>query len=179
MRILKNPTDDENVTPKKAVICSNNELLKVIDLETGRVQQSLVNPHSDIILCVDSSRDFFISGSKDNSIRLWRYSNNILKCLGVFTGHNENVASVCFAPKKTNFFVSASQDNTIKVWDVTMFHDLTDLENPIEVNSAQMTVMGHQKYINVVKVSPNDKLIASSSQDKTIKIWSSSDLMLQ
>jgi len=42
-----------------------------------------------------------------------------------------------------------------------------------------MTVMGHQKYINVVRVSPNDKLIASSSQDKTIKIWSSSDLLLQ
>jgi U3 small nucleolar RNA-associated protein 13 len=41
-----------------------------------------------------------------------------------------------------------------------------------------MTVMGHQKYINVVRVSPNDKLIASSSQDKTIKIWNSADLML-
>jgi len=26
-----------------------------------------------------------------------------------------------------------------------------------------MTVMGHQKYINVVRVSPNDKMIASSS----------------
>jgi U3 small nucleolar RNA-associated protein 13 len=41
-----------------------------------------------------------------------------------------------------------------------------------------MTIMGHNKYINVVRVSPNDKLIASSSQDKTIKIWNSSDLML-
>jgi U3 small nucleolar RNA-associated protein 13 len=28
--------------------------------------------------------------------------------LAVFSGHNENVASVCFAPKKGNFFVSAS-----------------------------------------------------------------------
>jgi U3 small nucleolar RNA-associated protein 13 len=27
-------------------------------------------------------------------------------------------------------------------------------------------------------VSPNDKLIASASQDKTIKIWNSQDLML-
>lgn len=36
-------------------------------------------------------------------------------------------------------------------------------EGPIEVKSASMTVMGHQKYINVVRVSPNDKLIASAS----------------
>lgn len=44
-------------------------------------------------------------------------------------------------------------------------------EEPIEITSADMTIMGHNKYINSVKVSPNDKLIASSSQDKTIKIW--------
>jgi U3 small nucleolar RNA-associated protein 13 len=41
-----------------------------------------------------------------------------------------------------------------------------------------MTVMGHQKYINAVKVSPNDKLIASASQDKTIKLWNASNLIL-
>jgi U3 small nucleolar RNA-associated protein 13 len=44
------------------------------------------------------------------------------------------------------------------------------------VKQAQMTVMAHTKYINCVKVSPNDKLIASSSQDKTIKLWLAKDL---
>jgi U3 small nucleolar RNA-associated protein 13 len=53
-----------------------------------------------------------------------------------------------------------------------------NVDSLVEVTSATMTVMGHQKYINVVRVSPNDKMIASSSQDKTIKIWNSSDLML-
>ena len=38
--------------------------------------------------------------------------------------------------------------------------------------------MAHQKYINLAKYSPNDKLIASASQDKSIKIWNSSDLKL-
>lgn len=38
--------------------------------------------------------------------------------------------------------------------------------------------MAHQKYINCVRVSPNDKLIATSSQDKSIKIWDSSSLQL-
>ena len=39
-----------------------------------------------------------------------------------------------------------------------------------------MTIMGHQKCINVVKVSPNDKLIASGSNDRTIKLWDSASL---
>ena len=64
------------------------------------------------------------------------------------------------------------------MWDLAPFKDLPEVGSPIEVKSASMTVMGHQKYINVVRVSPNDKLIASSSQDKTIKIWNSNDLML-
>ena len=93
------------------MICSNNELLKVVDLATGKVEQSpKEHSHSDIILCVDAAgRDLFVTGSKDNSIRLWRHTpEGKLVCLAVFTGHNENVASVCFAPKRNNFFVSAS-----------------------------------------------------------------------
>ena len=33
------------------------------------------------------------------------------------------------------------------------------------------TVVAHEKEINVVKYSPNEKLIATGSQDKGIKIW--------
>lgn len=110
VRLLRD-TDDSDTQPTKAVICSNNELLKVVDLATGKVEQSpKEHSHSDIILCVDAAgRDLFVTGSKDNSIRLWRYTpEGKLVCLAVFTGHNENVASVCFAPKRNNFFVSAS-----------------------------------------------------------------------
>lgn len=86
-------------------MCSNNELLKVIDLQTGEVKQSLQNAHTDIILCVDAISNLYLSGSKDNTIRLWTWD---LRCLAIFSGHNENVASVAFAQKKNNFFVSAS-----------------------------------------------------------------------
>lgn len=68
---------------------------------------------------------------------------------------------MCFAPKKMGFFVSASQDNTIKVWADPRAH--AESSSLVEINSATMTVMAHQKYINVVRVSPNDKLIASAS----------------
>lgn len=76
-------------------------------------------------------------------------------------GHAENISGLCFAPKKHGFFASVSQDNTLKIWNLPEVSDEIQ-----DVNSAQLTIMAHQKYINCVRVSPNDKLIATSSQDK-------------
>ena len=95
--------------------------------------------------------------------------------MATFQGHNENISGVCFAPKKHNFFASVSQDNTLKVWNVLDENEEVDRT----VNSANMTIMAHQKYINAVRVAPNDKLIATSSQDKTINIWQASSLTLK
>lgn len=51
-----------------------------------------------------------------------------------------------------------------------------EVEEPVEVNQAEMTVMAHQKSINIAKFSPNDKFIASGSQDKSVKIWTAKEL---
>lgn len=115
-------------------------------------------------------------------MRLWKYDSKAnpfekIKCVAVFKGHNKNICSVHFAPKRGNQFVSASQDNTIKVWDLKDIIENYNGSGEVQtIKQAQLTVMAHQKFINVAKYSPNDKLIASASQDKSIKVWSSKDL---
>lgn len=74
---------------------------------------------------------------------------------------------------KLNFIVSGSQDTCLKIWRVASI----DVGQK-NVLSVAHTVVAHDKDINAVCISPNDKLIASGSQDKLAKIWDSSDLKL-
>ena len=133
---------------------------------------------------------YLVSGAKDFEIRLWAFNgNNQLNeriwCLAVLQGHTENLCSVAFAPKHGRSIVSAAQDNTVKVWGLddldlnpSMF-DKSKASAPQTITQASLTVMAHKKFINVVKYSPNDKIIASASQDKTVKLWSADSLQLQ
>jgi U3 small nucleolar RNA-associated protein 13 len=45
------------------------------------------------------------------------------------------------------------------------------------VTSSQ-SVLAHDKDINAVAVAPHDRLVASASADKTIKLWNTADLSL-
>jgi U3 small nucleolar RNA-associated protein 13 len=72
-------------------------------------------------------------------------------------------------------------DRTLKRWNLPGSVELdarseTDQE---ELSlTAFLSVRAHEKDINIVSVAPNDSLIASGSQDKTVKLWKSTDLSL-
>lgn len=160
-------------------VCSNSETIKIFDTRTNTCE--IVKGHTDIVVSLDifqvDNIHYIVSGAKDNEIRMWTWAEGCrTTCIGVYKGHVESVTSVCFAPKKGQFFVSAGQDNSIKVWD---FDASIPEDNALKVvNSAKMTILAHQKYVNVIRVSPNDKMIASASQDKSIKVWNPANLSL-
>lgn len=52
------------------VMCSNSELAKLVDMNTQRTK--LLTGHSDIIIAVDTFQDYFVTGSKDKTCRVWK-----------------------------------------------------------------------------------------------------------
>lgn len=66
---------------KYVLLCSNSETIKLLNLETR--QTELYKGHSDIVLCLDivvcsddhtgtkEDHALFLSGAKDNSVKLW------------------------------------------------------------------------------------------------------------
>jgi U3 small nucleolar RNA-associated protein 13 len=171
------------------VAATNSPDLRVVNLNTFDCE--LISGHSDIVLAVDASPDgrWIASVSKDRTVRVWRLGplgKHHLAATGV--GHTEAVGAVSFGSKphaylerNTNsmhpLLVSGSQDRTIKVWDMRSIIFDASMGSPnVKIHpgslSVRTSVRAHEKDINALVVAPNDKLCASASQDKTIKIWS-------
>ncbi|XP_077234966.1 transducin family protein / WD-40 repeat family protein [Tasmannia lanceolata] len=151
-------------------VATNLEQVRVYDLASMSCSYVLAG-HTDIVLCLDtcvssSGRTLIVTGSKDNSVRLWEDKSST--CVGVGTGHMGAVGAVAFSKKQKNFFVSGSCDRTLKVWS---FDDLSDNVNQAINLKAKAIVAAHDKDINSLAVSPNDNLVCSGSQDRTACVW--------
>lgn len=140
-----------------------------IKLYDSGMNCQLLKGHTDIVLTLSTSKanhDLMLSGSKDNTVRLWSLEGVTMTCIGTGLRHTGSVGSVAFCNTNTNFFVSVSQDTCLKLWDIPA--------NPSDSLNCTKTEIAHQKDINSVTVSPNDKIIATASQDKTAKLWTDS-----
>ena len=96
-----------------------------------------------------------MSGSQDNTVRLWDISTG--QCLHTLQGHTDWIRSVAFSPNKS-IVISGSDDQTLRIWEVSSVHSL-------------FTLQGHSSLIRFVAFSPDGSAIASGSYDGTVKLW--------
>ncbi|RXN19837.1 transducin beta 3 [Labeo rohita] len=160
------------------VVATNSSQLKVFELATSSCQ--ILYGHTDTILSVDVFRkgSMFASCAKDNSLRLWKMDpeSGRVHCVAQGSGHSNAVGTVACSRLKKAFLVSGSQDCTIKVWDLPDLLPDVGCE-PLSL-TARLTEKAHDKDVNSVTISPNDKLLVSGSQDRTAKLWSLADMSL-
>ncbi|XP_042294532.1 transducin beta-like protein 3 [Sceloporus undulatus] len=158
------------------VVATNSPQLKVFELSSSHCQ--VLYGHTDTVLGLDVFRKgrMFASCAKDKSVRIWLMSEDgKVYCIAQGLGHANVVGALSCSRMKETFVVTASQDHTIKVWHLPESLPVKKKESELEILVAQVTVKAHDKDINTVAVSPNDKLIATGSQDKTAKLWSCKD----
>jgi U3 small nucleolar RNA-associated protein 13 len=158
-------------------LATNSNLIRMYSTSTFDVR--LLSGHKDMVLSLDKSIDYrwLASGSKDRTARIWSSTENgDWRCLAVCEGHAEAVGAVALSRKmddkgKTGrFLMTASQDRTIKMWDLTSIPLDEIPEEPIKPRSLA-TLRAHEKDINALDLAPNDRFLASGSQDKLVKIY--------
>ena len=152
----KDKVRDIAIAPNtRRLISSSGDGIKIWNLETGELLQSLSSPAPvwSIAIAPDESR--FISGDSDGNITAWDLeTGNSLYSVGVASV----VWSVAIAPDGESF-VSGDSASTIRQWK-------------LETGAPVRTFSGHQSDVRAVAITPDGKTLASGSWDKTIKVWS-------
>lgn len=136
---------------------------------TSSLACQLLHGHSEAILALSycPSGDFLVSGSRDNTLRIWP---NPLKSSEVPSisceGHTDAVSCVSVSKSisgTNNYMIaSASSDLTVKMWSFDI--------NDKSIRSS-WTVKAHDKEINALTFSSDFKFLITAAQDKTIKVW--------
>ncbi|ORX87029.1 WD40 repeat-like protein [Anaeromyces robustus] len=107
--------------------------------------------HTDSIYCLQYNNERIISGSRDQTIKVWDLKTN--ECIKTLNGHTGSILSLQF---DANYLVTGSSDSTIILWDIKSFEIVR-------------RITGHQD--SVLSVKFNKDYIVSSSKDHTIRIW--------
>jgi len=169
------------LSPTTLVLATNSNTARILSIPSFTCTTLLENGHTDTILCLDATADgaFIATAGKDNTVRVWRSDGT---CVAVGRGHVEAIGALSIqnSAVTTNsgdwFVMTGSRDKTIKKWRVPKHlpHD-GDSDNIAELEVVT-SVRAHEKDINVLSISPNDTIIASASQDRTIKLWNNPTL---
>lgn len=106
-------------------------------------------------LVVSSDGKLLVSGSEDNTIKLWSLPEGSL--LKTLEGHFGNVYTLAISPDG-KLLASGGSDDIIKLWSLPEGSQLEILK-------------GHTGYIYALAMSPDGKLLASAGSDDTIKLW--------
>ncbi|CAH0477034.1 unnamed protein product [Peronospora belbahrii] len=186
------PKADASGAPSDVlVVATNSEQIRLVNRNT--LSCELLSGHADIVMALEVSPDgrWLVSASKDRTALLWdlrptggkKMGKTLPRCIAKCVGHTEALGAIAISQRVTSFatgaafFVTGSSDKTLKMWSLQPLAELYATPAkpaPTELTISSLgTVKAHDKDVNALAVSPNDRFIASASQDKLIKVWHS------
>ncbi len=116
-----------------------------------------VSAHSHVVscLCLSSDSKILVSGSRDQSVKIWNLETGEL--FRILKGHSDGVCAVALSPDG-KIIASGSIDKTIRLWH-------------LESGELLAKFIGHTDTVTGLTFTASGEMLVSASLDKTIKIW--------
>lgn len=153
---------------------SDDKTVKLWDINTLQEIRTL-SGHRHAVKAVSFSQDgkFLASASWDKTIKLWNVNTGTEICQ--LTGHQLLVTSVAFSPdikagNNTPLIASASFDRTVRLWTPTVESSGFSHNNQF-VSHPCYILSDHAWAVLTVTFSPDGSILATGSDDRTIKLW--------
>ncbi|MBN2559618.1 MAG: protein kinase [Phycisphaerae bacterium] len=113
--------------------------------------------HADWLssVCLSSDGRWALSGSADQTLRLWEVSSG--RCVRTFEGYGDRVNSVCLS-SDNRWALSGSWYSVLRLWEVSSGRCVRTFE-------------GHEAWVSSVCLSSDGRWSLSGSADDTLKLW--------
>ncbi len=121
-------------------------------------------------IAITPDSQMMISGGNDRIITVRHLGTG--RIIRTFTGHSGSIYTLSLSPDGRTL-VSGGRDTTLKIWNVhtaTNYNAISPASRIIG-DGLLHTLTGHSDSINGAAISPNGQLLASGSEDTTIKLW--------
>lgn len=109
--------------------------------------------HAHSVRAIAAHGDTLVSGSYDNTVRVWRISTG--EARHVLSGHSQKVYSVVLDTKR-NRCISGAMDSLVKIWD-------------LNTGACLYTLEGHNLLVGILDL--RDERLVSAAADSTLRIW--------
>ncbi|MBW4629328.1 MAG: CHAT domain-containing protein [Brasilonema octagenarum HA4186-MV1] len=157
---------------------SEDKTVKIWDALTGECLQTL-HEHSERVWLVAFNPDgqTLISASENQTMKLWDVHTG--ECLRTVDGYSNWVLSVAFS-SDGQMLASSSEDQRVRLWDVVTGECLqtlqghTNLVSSVTCAPQNIDVRTNKFITSGVETKQKSQILASSSDDTTIKLWDAS-----
>ena len=166
---------DVTFTPdgRYLVSASNDKLIRVWDLETGKTVRTLRGQigagHEGKIFAMALSPDGrwlaaagFMGISGNEPIRLYDFTSG--KLVTLLKGHTNVVSALAFSPDN-RYLVSGSGDNNAIIWNLE--------SKPLDLDGSKLS--GHTDRIYAVAFTPDSQRVVTGSLDHSLRLWQVQD----
>ncbi|KAI3719795.1 hypothetical protein L6452_20700 [Arctium lappa] len=143
---------------KLITICKEN-MIVILDRESG-AERCIKEDQTIVSFTLSGDNKFLLVSIVNEELHLWSIQGNI-RLVSKYRGHRRSrfIVRACFGGFQQAFIASGSEDSQIYIW---------------HRGSGELieTLGGHSGAVNCVSWNPaNPHMLASASDDRTIRIW--------